>query len=53
MKAIIYTTEDGSDFEYWSKIPIDMKEDAEKWRLNLLEEVASYDEHLNGIIFRW
>ena len=45
MKAIIYTTEDGSDFEF-GEIPIDMKEDAEKWRLNLLEEVASFDEHL-------
>ena len=45
MKAILYTTDDGSDFEF-GDIPIDMKEDAEKWRLNLLEEVASYDEHL-------
>jgi elongation factor G len=45
MKAIIYTTDDGSNFEF-GEIPIDMKEDAEKWRLNLLEEVASYDEHL-------
>jgi len=45
MEAILYTADDGSSFEY-SEIPADMKEDAEKWRLNLLEEVASYDEHL-------
>ena len=45
MEAILYTADDGSSFEY-SEIPADMKEEAEKWRLNLLEEVASYDEHL-------
>ena len=45
MEAIIYTSEDGSNFEY-SEIPSDMKEVADKWRLQLLEEVASYDEHL-------
>jgi len=45
MEAIIYTEDDGSKFEY-SDIPSDMKEDAEKWRLHLLEEVASYDENL-------
>ena len=45
MEAIIYTAEDGSSFEY-SEIPSDMKEEADKWRLHLLEEVASYDEHL-------
>jgi len=45
MEAILYTSEDGSSFEY-SEIPNDMKEDADKWRLHLLEEVASYDEHL-------
>ena len=45
MEAIIYTQDDGSKFEY-SEIPSDMKEEAKKWRLHLLEEVASYDEHL-------
>ena len=45
MEAILYTTEDGSSFEY-SEIPIDMQEIAEKWRRNLVEEVASYDEGL-------
>ncbi len=45
MEAILYTTEDGANFEY-SEIPIDLREEAEKWRLRLLEEVASYDENL-------
>jgi len=45
MEAILYTSEDGSSFEY-GEIPADMKEVADKWRLHLLEEVASYDEHL-------
>ncbi len=45
MEAILYTADDGSSFEN-SEIPADMKENAEKWRLNLLEEVASYDENL-------
>ena len=45
MEAILYTSDDGSSFEY-GDIPDDMKEDADKWRLHLLEEVASYDEHL-------
>jgi len=45
MEAILYTSEDGSSFEY-GEIPVDMKEIADKWRLHLLEEVASYDEHL-------
>jgi len=45
MEAILYTADDGSTFEY-GKIPDDMKEDADKWRLHLLEEVASYDEPL-------
>ncbi len=45
MEAILYTSDDGSSFEY-SEIPSDMKEEADKWRLHLLEEVASYDEHL-------
>ena len=45
MEAILYTSEDGSSFEY-GEIPADMVEIADKWRLHLLEEVASYDEHL-------
>ena len=45
MEAIVYTSEDGSSFEY-GEIPMDMSEDVKKWRLHLLEEVASYDEHL-------
>jgi elongation factor G len=45
MEAILYTSDDGSNFEY-SEIPVDMKEIAKKWHLRLLEEVASYDEHL-------
>ena len=45
MEAILYTKDDGSKFEY-SDIPDDMRDDAEKWRLHLLEEVASYDEKL-------
>ena len=45
MEAIIYTADDGSSFEY-GEIPADLKEEAEKWRLNLFEEVASYDEGL-------
>jgi len=40
MEAILYTSEDGSSFEY-GEIPSDMKEVADKWRLQLLEEVAS------------
>ena len=45
MEAIIYNSEDGSKFEY-GDIPEDMKEVAGKWRMHLLEEVASYDEGL-------
>jgi len=45
MEAILYTADDGSSFEY-SEIPADMKAEAEKWRLHLFEEVASYDEDL-------
>jgi elongation factor G len=45
MEAIIYNSEDGSKFEY-GDIPEDMKEVADKWRMHLLEEVASYDEGL-------
>ncbi len=44
-EAIIYTTDDGSNFEY-HEIPKDLKEDAAKWRHRLMEEVASYDENL-------
>ena len=44
-EAIVYTSDDGSQFEY-IEIPDDMKEEAEKWRQHLFEEVASYDEHL-------
>jgi len=45
MEAIIYTADDGSSFEY-GEIPEDMKTEADKWRLHLFEEVASYDEGL-------
>jgi len=45
MEAILYSNEDGSSFEY-SEIPVDLKEEAAKWRLHLIEEVASYDETL-------
>jgi len=45
MEAILYTADDGSSFEF-GEIPSDMLEEAEKWRLNLFEEVASYDEGL-------
>ncbi|WP_143323804.1 GTP-binding protein, partial [Candidatus Pelagibacter communis] len=45
MEAILYTVDDGSNFEY-GEIPDDMKNEAKKWRQNLFEEVASYDEEL-------
>jgi len=45
MEAILYTADDGSSFEY-GEIPADMKEEADKWRMYLFEEVASYDEEL-------
>ena len=45
MEAIIYTADDGSSFEY-GEIPSDMMEEANKWRLNLFEEVATYDDTL-------
>ncbi len=44
-KAILYVDEHGTHFEY-ADIPADMIEDVAKWRLHLLEEIASYDEHL-------
>jgi elongation factor G len=45
MRAILYVDAHGRHFEY-ADIPADLLEDAEKWRLHLLEEIASYDEHL-------
>lgn len=46
MKAILYNESSlGAHFEV-SEIPIDMKDEAEKWRHHLIEETASYDEHL-------
>jgi len=46
MKSILYNeTTMGARFEY-SDIPDDMKEEAEKWRHHLIEETATYDEHL-------
>ena len=45
MKAIMYTSDDGSTFEE-GEVPDDMKADADKWRSHLLEEVASSDEGL-------
>ena len=44
-EAILYTSEDGSTFEY-GEIPNDLKEITEEYRKNLFEEVASYDEDL-------
>ena len=45
MRAILYVDEHGVHFEY-GDIPSDMEEDVQKWRLHLLEEIASYDETL-------
>ena len=46
MKSILYNESTmGTRFEY-GEIPDDMKADAEKWRHHLIEEIASYDEHL-------
>ena len=46
MKSILYNESTmGSRFEY-GEIPNDMKEEAEKWRHHLIEETATYDEHL-------
>ena len=46
MQSILYNESSlGSRFEY-GEVPDDMKEDAEKWRHHLIEEIASYDEHL-------
>ena len=52
MKSILYNESTmGTRFEY-GEIPDDMKEDAEKWRHHLIEETASYDEQLNGEVFK-
>jgi len=46
MKAILYNESTlGARFEY-GDIPNDMLEEAEKWRHHLIEETATYDEHL-------
>ena len=45
MQAILYVDEYGRHFEYHD-IPTDMQAEADKWRLHLLEEIASYDDHL-------
>jgi len=46
MKSILYNESAlGSRFEY-GDIPADLQEEAEKWRHHLIEETATYDEHL-------
>lgn len=45
MRAILYVDEHGKHIEY-GDIPNDMLDEVDKWRLHLLEEIASYDEHL-------
>ncbi len=46
MQAILYNESSlGARFEF-GEIPNDMKEEAEKWRHHLIEETATYDEHL-------
>ena len=46
MQSILYNESSlGSRFEY-GEVPDDLKEDAEKWRHHLIEEIATYDEHL-------
>jgi elongation factor G len=46
MKSILYNESAlGSRFEY-GEIPADLQEEAEKWRHHLIEETATYDEHL-------
>ena len=44
-KAIIYTADDGSKFEY-SDIPTELADKAEEFRSFLIEEVATQDENL-------
>lgn len=46
MRAILYNESSlGARFDY-GEIPVDMREEAEKWRKNLIEETATYDEKL-------
>ena len=45
MKAIIYTSDDGSTFDT-TEIPEDLKDEAAKWNNFMLEEVASCDDVL-------
>ena len=46
MRSILYNESSlGSRFEY-GEIPDDLKEDADKWRKHLIEEIATYDERL-------
>ena len=46
MKSILYNESTlGARFEY-GEIPDDMKDEAEQWRHHLIEETATYDEHL-------
>ncbi|GAB4395861.1 MAG: elongation factor G [Microscillaceae bacterium] len=45
-KSIIWNDEDLGMTYTISEIPEDLKEDAEKWRANLIENVALYDEEL-------
>ena len=46
MKSILYNESTmGSRFEY-GEIPADLQAEAEKWRHHLIEETATYDEHL-------
>ena len=46
MKSILYNESAlGARFEY-GDIPADLQEEAEKWRHHLIEETATYDEHL-------
>ncbi len=45
MEAVIYNNDDGAKFKT-TPIPEELKEIADKWRNELLEEVASYDEDL-------
>ncbi|MBP5232422.1 MAG: elongation factor G, partial [Planctomycetes bacterium] len=44
-RAVIYDSEDGMKFEL-IEIPDDMKEEAAKWRKNLIEKVSEVDEKL-------
>ena len=44
-KAIIYTADDGSTFEY-SDIPANLVDKAEEYRSFLIEEIATQDENL-------